>query len=166
MPYSMKLGRGRVTDEGAAVELLSPDHVLMTEPHRIGDADFNGWVQERGLYFAETWDEAHVTPLLSMSEPGLDKSDGSAPERGSLVVADHGKGRVVYVGLSLFRQIPAGVPGAYRLLANLLHRRGDSVVADSPPPILGRWSNLYVIVVLVLALLILGFYLLRRRYGT
>ncbi len=161
MPYPMSIGRGRVTDQTANVELLVPDHPLLTTPHRIGADDFAGWVQERGLYHGETWDEAHVTPLLAMADPG------EAPEKGSLLVADHGEGRVVYVGLALFRQIPAAVPGAYRLTANLLARRGAAVeLGDEPPPVLGRWRNFYLVVLVLLAVLIGSFYLLTRRYST
>jgi len=114
-PYPMQAQRphDRVTDETAAVTILSPDHVLFNRPNRIGQADFDGWVQERGLYFPHEWD-AHYEPLLEMADPG------EGPKRGSLLVADYGEGLYVYTGLSLFRQLPAGVPGAYRLLANLL----------------------------------------------
>jgi hypothetical protein len=92
---------------------LSPDHAAFNRPNRIGPSDFDGWVQERGLYFPHEWD-ARYEPLLEMADPGED------PKRGALLVADYGDGRYVYTGLSLFRQLPAGVPGAYRLLANLL----------------------------------------------
>ena len=94
-------------------ELLVPDHQVFTTPNRLGPADWEGWVQERGLYFANTWDPAY-TPLLAMADPG-------GPElRGGLLVAPLGEGTYVYTGLAFFRQIPAGVPGPYRLLANLL----------------------------------------------
>jgi LmbE family N-acetylglucosaminyl deacetylase len=112
-PYPLEIGRGRVTDETAAMTLLAPDDPLLTKPHKITAADFDGWVQERGLYFAETWDPKYV-PLLSAFDPGED------PLKGSLLVAHHGKGRYVYTGLAFFRQLPAGVPGAYRLFLNLI----------------------------------------------
>jgi hypothetical protein len=112
-PYPIDLGRGRVTDEHAAVTLLEPEHQVFTRPNRIGAADFEGWVQERGLYFAETWDSRY-TPLLAAADSGED------PLEGALLFARHGRGRYVYTGLSFFRQLPAGVPGAYRLFANLL----------------------------------------------
>lgn len=114
-PYELSIGRphGRVTDEAAAVRLLDPDHAALGWPNRISDADFSGWVQERGLYFAESWDERYV-PLLEMADPG------EPPQRGSLLVARVGDGWYVYTGLALFRQLPEGVPGAYRLLANLV----------------------------------------------
>jgi LmbE family N-acetylglucosaminyl deacetylase len=106
----------RVTDEAAPVRLLRPGHSVFTSPNRIGPADWNGWVQERGLYFARSWDRAY-TALLETHDPG----DG--PLEGGLLVARYGRGTYVYTGLSFFRQLPAGVPGAYRLLANLLALR-------------------------------------------
>ncbi len=114
-PYPVAMARphDRVTDEDAAVRFLEPDHPVFNTPNRISDEDFEGWVQERGLYFLNTWDAA-FTPLLEMSDPGED------PKRGGLVVAEYGEGMYVYTGLALFRQLAAGVPGAYRLFANLL----------------------------------------------
>ncbi len=113
-PYAMSISQLRVTDETAAV-VTSNDQVLRA-PNRIVPADFDGWVQERGLYFADQWDEAHYAAPLSMHDPG------EPPLRGSLLVARHGKGRFVYTGLAFFRQLPAGVPGAIRLFVNLLER--------------------------------------------
>ncbi|HTP52674.1 MAG TPA: PIG-L family deacetylase [Anaeromyxobacteraceae bacterium] len=110
-PYPFTVGRARVTDENAAVE-ADPDPVLLA-PNRIGEADWSGWVQERGLYFAEQWDGRYAAPL-SMHDPG------ERPQRGALLVARVGKGTFVYTGLAFFRQLPAGVPGAFRLFANLL----------------------------------------------
>ncbi len=112
---------GRVTDENAPVRLLDPTHPLLSWPNRITEADFTGWVQERGLYYADSWDDRY-TPLLEMADPGEDAL------RGSLLVARFGDGAYVYTGLALFRQLPEGVPGAYRLLANLvsLGRRAGS----------------------------------------
>lgn len=112
-PYPLEIGRGRVTDENAAMTPLVPDHPLLAIPNRIEARDFEGWVQERGLYFAETWDPRYE-PVLSASDPGEE------PLPGGLLFARHGKGRFVYTGLAFFRQLPAGVPGAYRLFANLL----------------------------------------------
>ena len=86
---------------------------LQSGPNRIAATDFDDWVQERGLYFAATWD-AGWTPLLEFDEPG------EAPKRGGLLVARLGRGTVVYTGIAFFRQIPAAVPGAWRLFANLL----------------------------------------------
>ena len=104
----------RVTDETAPVTFLAPDHPALNTPNRIGPADFDGWVQERGAYFPGTWDRQHYTALLGMNDPG------EAQLQGSLLIARHGRGHYVYTGLAFFRQLPAGVPGAYRLLANLL----------------------------------------------
>ena len=104
----------RVTDETASVTFLAPDHPALTTPNQITAADFAGWVQERGTYFPSKWDEAHYTAILAMSDPG------EAPLKSSLLVASHGKGFYVYAGVAFFRQLPAGVPGAYRLFANLI----------------------------------------------
>jgi len=93
--------------------VLAPEHPLLNRPNRITPADFEGWVQERGSYFAEDLDPRFV-PVLATADAG------EPPRDGSLVVAPHGKGFFIYTGLSFFRQLPAGVPGAYRLFANLL----------------------------------------------
>ena len=103
----------RVTSADAPITILEPRHVLMTHPNRISSSDFDGWTHDRGLYFFGDLSDRY-TPILECSDPG------DAPKRGGLVVATHGRGAFVYVGYSLFRQIPAGVPGAFRLLANLL----------------------------------------------
>lgn len=112
-PRALAIGRGRVTDETAPVTPLAPESPILTRPNRLGPGDWDGWVQERGLYFAEKWDPAW-TPVLSLADPG------EPAQEGALLAMDHGKGRVVYTGLALFRQLPAGVPGAFRLLANLV----------------------------------------------
>lgn len=113
-PFTLKVTRSeRVTDENAAMTLLAPEHRVFTTPNRITADDFNGWVQERGLYFPTEWD-ARFTPLLACADPG------ESPKQGSLLVAQHGRGYFVYTGLSFFRQFPEGVPGAYRLMANLV----------------------------------------------
>jgi hypothetical protein len=104
----------RVTDERAPVTMLVPQHPILTTPNRIGPADFDGWVQERGAYFPSSWDEARYETVLAMSDPG------EPPLKSSVLVAKHGQGYYVYTGLAFFRQLPAGVPGAYRLFANLL----------------------------------------------
>jgi hypothetical protein len=116
-PFELTIDRphGRVTDETAAVRTLVPDHPVFHRPNEIAAADWDGWVQERGLYFAGTWDGAAYTPLLAMRDP-----DQEADLTGSLLVAPLGQGTYVYTGLAFFRQLPAGVPGAYRLFANLL----------------------------------------------
>jgi LmbE family N-acetylglucosaminyl deacetylase len=112
-PYPFKVGRRRVTEESAEVKLLDPAHPLFTWPNRLGPGDWQGWVQERSLYHAEGWD-ARSTPLLAMHDAG------EPADEGALLVQRHGKGHFVYTGLSFFRQLPDGVPGAYRLFANLL----------------------------------------------
>jgi hypothetical protein len=117
-PFDLKLSRDlprfRVTNEKAPVTVLEPGHPAFTTPNRIGPADFDGWVQERGLDFASEWDGEHLTPLIACGDVGED------PLRGGLLVAHYGQGYFVYTGLSFFRQLPAGVPGAYRLFANLV----------------------------------------------
>jgi hypothetical protein len=114
-PYPLTISRphDRVTVEDAPITFLQPDHPLFHVPNEIGPADFDGWVQERGLYFLHTWD-ARYTPLLACHDPDEE------PQRGGLVVADVGRGKYVYTGYAWFRQLPAGVPGAYRLFANLV----------------------------------------------
>ena len=112
-PYSLRLSNDRVTDEKAAITFLAPDHPVLNTPNKISGADFEGWVQERGVYFPSQWD-AHFTPILACGDPG------ETPLKGGLLVAQHGQGWFVYTGLAFFRQLPAGVPGAYRLLANLV----------------------------------------------
>ncbi len=114
-PFPLEINRphDRVTDETAAVTVLQSDHRAVTVPNRVVAADWDDWPQERGLYFAGTWDEAY-TPLLEMADPGRD------PVRGALLVARHGEGTYVYTGISFFRSLPAGVPGAYKLFLNLL----------------------------------------------
>jgi LmbE family N-acetylglucosaminyl deacetylase len=104
----------RVTDETAPVKLLRPDHPALTTPNKIGDADFAGWVQERGAYFASSWDKEHYETILAMSDPGETQPDSS------VLIARHGRGYYVYTSLAFFRQLPKGVPGAYRLFANLV----------------------------------------------
>lgn len=107
------IGHDRVTDETAPVRLVDPASPVVNRPNRIGSEDWNGWVQERGLYFAHTWDDAY-RPVLEMADPK------EAPLRGGLLIAKLGRGTYVYTGLSFFRELPAGVPGAFRLFANLL----------------------------------------------
>jgi hypothetical protein len=114
-PHPLTIGfpHDRVTDETAQVRMLRPEHAVLTHPNRLDAADWEGWPQERGLYFAHTWDDAY-TPLLAMADPGM-------PElQGGLLVARHGEGTYVYTGISFFRALPAGTPGAYRLFMNLL----------------------------------------------
>lgn len=113
-PYPIKMGRGdRVTDETAPITILAPEHPLFTFPNKINDADWQGWVQERGLYFLSTWDP-HFTPLLAAP------NDENKVLNGGELIAPYGKGQYVYTAYAWFRQFSAGVPGAYRLFANLV----------------------------------------------
>ncbi|MBK6753593.1 MAG: hypothetical protein IPG69_08335 [Flavobacteriales bacterium] len=117
-PYPFKLTRDRVTVEEAPPTFLAKDHPLLNTPNKITTADFDGWVQERGLYFCGSLDP-HYTSLIAWNDPG------EQPLNGALITCDYGKGRYVYTGISFFRQLPAGVPGAYRLFANLISKRGQ-----------------------------------------
>jgi LmbE family N-acetylglucosaminyl deacetylase len=112
-PFPFKLTQERVTDEAAAINVLAPADALMSAPNRITDEDFKGWVQERGLYFASDWD-ARYTPLFASHDPGEQDS------KGSTLVARVGRGTYVFTSLAFFRQLPAGVPGAYRLFVNMI----------------------------------------------
>jgi hypothetical protein len=112
-PYPLRISSDRVVDEQSPVKFLAPTHPALNVPNRISLADFDGWVQERGLYFANQWDERYV-PLLEFNDPG------ERPLTSGILVAPHGRGHLVYTSLAWFRQLPAGVPGAYRLFANLV----------------------------------------------
>ncbi len=112
-PYPITLSRDRVTEENAEVTFLNPQHPALNFPNKITAKDFEGWVQERGLYFPDKWDAA-FEPLLSMNDKG------EKPKQGGLLVAKFGKGHYAYTGLSFFRELPAAVPGAYRLFVNLV----------------------------------------------
>ncbi len=123
-PFPLKVSRERVTDETAEVRILAPKHPAVTTPNLISPADFAGWVQERGLYFPSTWD-GKWTAILSSNDPG------EKPLDGGLLVARSGKGYFVYTGYAWFRQLPAGVPGAYRIFSNLVSL---GKAADQPLP--------------------------------
>ena len=112
-PFPFTIGRDRITDESAAMEAVDAASPLLQTPNRIEPADFDGWVQERGLYYAATWDDRYL-PLFRSADPG------EPPLLGGTLIAHYGRGRYIYTGLAFFRQLPAGVPGAYRLFANLL----------------------------------------------
>ncbi len=119
-PYPFRITANRVTDENATVRLLVPDHPVFNFPNTITAKDFEGWIQERGIYFADQLDPKYQT-VLSMNDPG------DAAQDGSLIISDYGQGKFVYTGLVFFRELPAGVPGAYRLLANIIalnHKKG------------------------------------------
>ena len=115
-PFPIEISRERVTDETAEVRVLAPEHPLLNTPNKITSEDFKGWVQERGLYFSNKWDRAWQ-PILSSNDPGEKPLDGGQ------LVAKSGKGYFIYTGYSWFRQLPAGVPGAYRLFANMVSLR-------------------------------------------
>ncbi|WP_158796619.1 PIG-L family deacetylase [Pedobacter sp. L105] len=116
-PYPFQLTRNdRVTDENAKVDFLVPGNQVLNYPNKITSKDFDGWIQERGLYFASSID-SHYAAVLGMHDVGEENS------KGSLLVTDYGKGKFVYTSLSFFRELPAGVPGAYRLFVNLLAKK-------------------------------------------
>ena len=112
-PFDLSVSRDRVTDETAEVKILAKNHSLMNFPNKIETSDFDGWVQERGLYFPNKWAK-QFTPVLSMNDKG------ETAKNGSLLVAKYGKGHYMYTGLSFFRELPAGVSGAYKIFANML----------------------------------------------
>jgi LmbE family N-acetylglucosaminyl deacetylase len=112
-PYNFNISRNRITDENAAVTFLKPDHVLLNFPNKITQEDFKGWIQERSIYHATDLDKNFET-IFRMNDPG------EAPDDGSLITAKYGKGFFTYTGIVFFRELPAGVTGAYRLLANII----------------------------------------------
>lgn len=112
-PYTLKLSKDRVTEENTEVTFLAPEHPVLNYPNKITKADFENWVQERGLYFPNEW-SAEYQPILRWHDQGETNKDGA------LLVANYGKGHIVYTGISFFRELPAGVPGAFRLLVNLI----------------------------------------------
>ena len=123
-PYPFRLSRERISVEDAPVELLSPKHPLLVSPNRIAPDDFAGWVQERGLYFPSEWDSKYDAPISS-HDPG----EGAL--NGGILFTRYGKGVYIYTTYSWFRQLPAGVPGAYRVLANLISARGTDGTPQS-----------------------------------
>jgi LmbE family N-acetylglucosaminyl deacetylase len=118
-PYPADLSRARVSVEEAPVEILASEDPVFHYPNRITGRDFDGWVQERGLYFMSKWDD-HFTPLLACHDPGEEM------QKGGLLKAHYGKGIYIYAGYAFFRQLPAGVPGAVRLFVNLLSAKGTN----------------------------------------
>jgi len=118
-PYPFTISRDRVTVEEAPVDMKPPDHALLTQPNRIGAGDFDGWIQERGIYFANPFDSRYEA-VLSCHDPGEPARDGG------LLYARHGKGVFIYTGYVFFRELPAGVPGAWRLFANLVSHTNGS----------------------------------------
>jgi LmbE family N-acetylglucosaminyl deacetylase len=117
-PYPFKLSRDRVTEEDAKITVLAAENPILNYPNKITAKDFDGWIQERGLYFVTDADKKY-TSVFSMND------NGESAKTGSLIVADYGKGKYVYTGISFFRQLPAGVPGAYRLFVNLLSAKNN-----------------------------------------
>jgi hypothetical protein len=120
-PYPFTISRNRITDEEAKVNFLIPSHKALNYPNKITESDFIGWIQERSIYNAENIDTAY-RKILSMKDPGENEQEGS------LIIANYGKGRFVYTGLVFFRELPAGVPGAYRLFANLIANKRTKYV--------------------------------------
>jgi LmbE family N-acetylglucosaminyl deacetylase len=112
-PYPLKISRDRVTEENAEVRFLAPENRLLNHPNKITAKDFQGWKQEQGLYYPNEWDKA-FTPVLSANDKG------EKPKDGALLVATYGKGHYIYTGLSFFRELPEGVSGAFRLMANMI----------------------------------------------
>jgi LmbE family N-acetylglucosaminyl deacetylase len=112
-PYSLKISRDRVTEENAEVRFLAPEHSILNYPNKITASDFNGWKQEQGLYYPNEWDK-NFTAILSANDKG------EKPKDGAILVAKYGKGNYIYTGLSFFRELPEGVIGAYRLMANMI----------------------------------------------
>lgn len=124
-PFDLQLSSDRVTEEDTKVTIIAKDNSLVNFPNTITSKDFDGWIQERGLYFPRTWAN-EFTPILSMND--LDES----AKTGSLLIAPYGKGHYIYTGLSFFRELPAGVTGAYKLFANMLSVGKDTSIAKSP----------------------------------
>ena len=112
-PYNFNISRNRVTDENAPINFLKPAHEVLNFPNKITQDDFKGWVQERSIYHATAIDK-NFEAIFGINDPG-EQSDN-----GSLIIAKYGKGYFTYTGLVFFRELPAGVPGAYRLMANLI----------------------------------------------
>jgi LmbE family N-acetylglucosaminyl deacetylase len=117
-PYPMKISKDRVTEENAAVRFLAPNHPVLNTPNKITAKDFEGWKQEQGLYYPNEFDKA-FTPILSSNDKG------ETPKNGALLVAPYGKGYYIYTGLSLFRELPEGVSGAFKLLSNMISLKAD-----------------------------------------
>ena len=131
-PFPGKVGRDRVTDENSVVRVLQPQHPVFTTPNRITDADWKGWRQERGLYFFDTANrDPQMVDLLELEDP-FPYNQG--PQRGALVEAKVGQGRWIYVGLGLWRQLPAGTDGAFRLMANLISLGSQRSATPTPRP--------------------------------
>ena len=112
-PYKINISRDRVTDENSVVKFLNPNHKILNYPNKINLKDFDNWVQERGLYFPNKWDKRFKS-IIAINDFNENE------KKGSLLVSNYGKGTFIYTGLSFFRQLPNGVPGAYKLFVNLM----------------------------------------------
>ena len=112
-PFPLKISRDRVTDENAIVQFLEPKHPLLNYPNKITNKDFEGWKQEQGLYYPNEWDKA-FTPIIASHDKG------ETDKKGAILIAKYGKGNYIYTGLSFFRELPEGVSGAFRLMANMI----------------------------------------------
>jgi len=119
-PYPLQVGRGRVSVEEAPVKFLEPDNPLLITPNHISEEDFEGWIQERGLYFASEWD-SHYHAILETHDPG------EKPQEGGTLATRYGQGVYIFSGFSWFRELPAGIPGAFRIFANMLSARGATM---------------------------------------
>lgn len=112
-PYPFSISRERITVEDSPVDILNPTHLILNTPNKITVNDFDNWIQERGLYFADKWDVKYET-ILGFTDPG------EKEQTGGILISKYGKGTFIYTGLSFFRQIPAGIPGAFKLFINLI----------------------------------------------
>lgn len=122
-PYPLKISSDRVTDENAEVRFLAPNHPALNYPNTITQDDFKGWKQEQGLYYPKDFDKA-FTPILSSNDKG------ESAKEGALLIAPYGKGNYIYTGLSLFRELPEGVPGAYKLLSNMISLKSSETIPN------------------------------------
>jgi hypothetical protein len=123
-PYPFKVSRDRVTVEEAEVRIIDNKHPVMNSPNKITDEDFEGWVQERGLYFPNEWD-SNYQAILSSNDPGEEARNGG------LLVTKYGKGFYIYSGYSWFRELPAGVAGAYRIFTNMISLGNEDDLSQS-----------------------------------
>jgi hypothetical protein len=112
-PFLLKISRDRVTEENAEIRFLDPKNAILNYPNKLDSHDFEGWVQEQGLYYPEEWDKNFKTVISSNDK-------GEKPKDSAILIATYGKGHYIYTGLSFFRELPAGVAGAYKLFANLI----------------------------------------------
>lgn len=126
-PFPLKISNDRVTEENAVVRFLAPEHPVLHFPNKIGTKDFENWKQEQGLYYPNEFDPA-FTPIISSNDKG------ETPKNGALLITPYGKGYYIYTGLSFFRELPEGVSGAYRLLANIISLKNNSQTTQNQKP--------------------------------